>query len=75
MKTRLYVPLLGIVLMLFIFPNSSGACPKCFAATAKPVLNAYYVSIAFMSLIPVGIVGAILTWLHRQNRQTTDQTQ
>lgn len=73
MKTRSYVPLLGIVLVLFMFPNSSGACPKCFAATAKQVLNAYYVSVAFMSLIPFGIIGVILAWLRRQSRQTIDK--
>jgi uncharacterized membrane protein len=30
------------------------------------VLNAYYASIAFMSLIPLGIIGAVLTWIYRQ---------
>lgn len=74
MKTRLYLPVFGIVVVLFLFPNSSAACPKCFAATSKQVLNAYYVSVAFLALIPFGIIGAILTWLHRQSRRTSDRT-
>jgi len=60
---------------LVALPDLSLTCPKCFGASAKQVLNAYYVSIAFMALIPVGIIGAILTWLHRQGRrhQITDE--
>lgn len=54
---------------IFLLPSSTTACPKCFGASAKQVLNAYYVSIAFMALIPVGIIGAILTWIHRQSRR------
>jgi hypothetical protein len=56
----------GIVFVLLLFPTIGDACPKCFAATGKQVLNAYYASIAFMSLIPLGIIGAVLTWIYRQ---------
>jgi hypothetical protein len=59
---------LGIMLGLFLWPALGEACPKCFAATGKQILNAYYVSIAFMALIPFGIVGAVLSWIYRQNR-------
>jgi hypothetical protein len=62
-----FLQLLGIaVFLLFLLPAVSEACPKCFAATGKQALNAYYVSIAFMSLIPFGIIGAVLTWIYRQ---------
>lgn len=55
----------GIAVFLLL-PAVIEACPKCFASTGKQVLNAYYVSIAFMSLIPLGIIGAVLTWIYRQ---------
>jgi hypothetical protein len=58
---------LGIAVFLLLLPAVIEACPKCFAATGKQVLNAYYVSIAFMSLIPLGIIGAVLTWIYRQS--------
>lgn len=62
----------SLAVLLLLWPNISAACPKCFGASAKQVLNAYYVSIAFMALIPVGIIGGILTWLQRQNRRQLD---
>jgi hypothetical protein len=56
----------GIVFVLLLLPTVGEACPKCFAATGKQVLNAYYVSIAFMALVPFSIIGAILAWIYRQ---------
>jgi predicted lysophospholipase L1 biosynthesis ABC-type transport system permease subunit len=60
---------IGMMVGLFFLPDISVACPKCFGASAQQVLNAYYVSIAFMALIPVGIIGGVLTWIHRQSRR------
>jgi hypothetical protein len=59
---------LGIPVFPLLLPGMADACPKCFASTGKQVLDAYYLSIAFMSLIPLGIVGAILTWIYCQTR-------
>jgi hypothetical protein len=59
----------GLAVLFLLWPDISAACPKCFASTAKQVLNAYYVSIAFMVLIPFGIIGSILAWIHRQHRR------
>jgi hypothetical protein len=61
--------MLVIAGMLFLFPDAISACPKCFAAIGKQVLNAYYVSIAFMMFIPFGIVGGIVIWLYRTRRK------
>jgi len=69
MRIKRYLLTLRIVLVIFVFPNISIACPKCFGASAQQVLNAYYLSIAFMALIPFGIIGAILTWIQRQSRR------
>jgi hypothetical protein len=61
-----YWQILGIAVFISLLPGLAEACPKCFAAAGKQVLNAYYASIAFMSLIPLGIIGAVLIWIHRQ---------
>jgi hypothetical protein len=61
--------LLSIALVILSLPSLSEACPKCFASTTKQVLNAYYVSIAFMAVIPFGIIGSVLMWIYRQRRR------
>jgi hypothetical protein len=60
---------LGIVVILLLAPAVGQTCPKCLASTSKQVLHAYYVSFAFMALIPFGIVGSILAWLYFRMRQ------
>jgi hypothetical protein len=72
MRLKLHLFVIGMMIGLFFFPDLALTCPKCFGASAQQVLNAYYVSIAFMALIPVGIIGGILTWLQRQNRRHLD---
>jgi hypothetical protein len=59
----------GILIVFLLIPAFGQACPKCFASTSKQVLHAYYISIAFMGLIPFGIVGSILGWLLFKQRQ------
>ena len=64
------------IAVFLLLPEIADACPRCFASTGKQVLNAYYVSIAFMSLIPLGIIGAVLAWIYRQTRpQRMDKKQ
>jgi hypothetical protein len=55
---------------LFIFASTTlEACPQCFVSSDNQVLNAYYVSVLFMALVPFGIVGSILAWLFIQKRR------
>jgi hypothetical protein len=58
----------GMPVGLMLLPSLGASCPKCYSAAGQQVLNAYYLSIAFMSLIPLGIIGAILIWIYRQTR-------
>lgn len=61
--------MMGIVALIFVIPALSDACPKCLASTGKPVLTAYYVSFAMMSLLPVGIVSSVLGWIYFRNHR------
>jgi hypothetical protein len=65
---KLCLLIVGMAVVLMLLPSFGAACPKCFSAAGQKVLNAYYVSIAFLGLIPFGIIGAILVWIHRQTR-------
>lgn len=65
MKIRSGLILAGMAIGVFLCAGSSAACPRCFAAASKNVLNAYYVSIAFFVLIPAGIIGALVLWISR----------
>ena len=65
---KLSLLIVGLTVVLLFLPSLGAACPKCFAAAGQKVLNAYYVSIAFLGLIPFGIIGTILVWIHRQTR-------
>jgi hypothetical protein len=69
MMIRYNLLILAGALALMFVPTLGQACPKCFASTSPHVLYAYYVSVAFMALLPLGIVGSIVTWLHFQKRQ------
>jgi hypothetical protein len=73
MRRKTYLLALGMMLALFLWPALGEACPKCFAATGKQILTAYYVSVAFMALIPFGIVGAVLSWIYRQSRRSAEE--
>jgi hypothetical protein len=39
------------------------------ASTSKPVLDAYYLSVAFMSLLPLGMIGSIVAWARYRIRR------
>ncbi|MEK7726895.1 MAG: hypothetical protein AAB354_00715 [candidate division KSB1 bacterium] len=50
------------------------ACPNCFASSKAQALEAYYVSIAFMGMMPFGMVAGLVLWLKRkQSRFAREQ--
>lgn len=57
-----------IMVLLFLVSNSAQACPNCFASTTKKVLQTYYVSAIFLSLLPFGVLAFISIWIFRYKR-------
>jgi hypothetical protein len=49
-----------------LVPAVAIACPLCFSATDERVLNAYYLTAAGLTLLPLLIVGIFASWLHRR---------
>jgi len=49
-------------------PASGFACPRCFATTSSEVRNAYLLSLALLSLMPLGFLGLMLFWIRRHKR-------
>ena len=62
-RRQMRLLVLGVSAVIMFLPAVSHACPNCYASSSKPVLDAYYLSIAFLILIPFGIVGSMLAWL------------
>jgi len=60
--------LISIAVMLFL-TTAAHACPNCFASSKAQALQAYYVSIAFMALIPFGMVAGLVLWLRGKIRR------
>ncbi|MBT3270798.1 hypothetical protein HN371_26890 [Candidatus Poribacteria bacterium] len=48
------------------------ACPNCFGGVEGPVLRNYYISLSFLSLLPLMIIGGIGIWAYRHFRQPGD---
>ncbi len=50
-------------------PLAAAACPLCIAAQDESVQIAYLIATAFMSLLPLGLVGGLVYWLRGRARQ------
>jgi amino acid transporter len=55
--------------VVLVFFETAHACPSCFASSKTSALQAYYVSIGFMALLPLAMIGAAFVWLRRKQRQ------
>jgi hypothetical protein len=72
MTTPSKAALLALVLAL---PFDAGACPLCIAAQDKSVQIAYIAASAFMTFLPLGLVGGLIYWLRRRARQLAVEEQ
>jgi hypothetical protein len=61
--------ILAAVACTTLLAATAHACPNCFAASKSQALEAYYVSIAFMGMIPFGMVAGLALWLRRKRNQ------
>ena len=68
MTTSVKTVLLGLALVA-LAPLDAGACPLCIAAQDKGVQIAYMTASAFMSVLPLALVGGLILWLRRRARQ------
>lgn len=68
MTTSVKAALFGLALVA-LAPLDAGACPLCIAAQDKGVQIAYMTASAFMSVLPLALVGGLILWLRRRARQ------
>ena len=64
---RAWVPVLVLV-ALAAFPAIVHACPVCFDARDEN-RQVFLLSTAFLSLLPLGMVGGAGLWLRRRSRE------
>ena len=55
----------GLVLLA---PLEAAACPLCIAAQNENVQIAYILASAFMTFLPLGLIGGLVYWLRRRAR-------
>ncbi len=58
-----------LVLALLALSQSAFACPMCFAPKNAENLDAFMLMTGFMSLLPLGLIGAGIFWLKRHFRE------
>jgi hypothetical protein len=55
----------GVAFATALQPALAAACPACFSAVNERVLETYYLTAAFMSVLPLVIAAAFALWLRR----------
>jgi high-affinity Fe2+/Pb2+ permease len=59
---------------LALAPAAAHACSVCFAATEEQNRVAYLVTTVLMSVLPLGMVGGLVWWLHRRAQELRAQS-
>ena len=54
-----------------LFPTLAQACPFCFSSATENVLHTYYISVIFLSLLPLGVVEGIAIWVYKNKRSVS----
>jgi len=65
---RAWLSVLGAVLLVLVLPELAHACPVCFDARDEN-RQAFLVTTAFLSLLPLGMVAGAGLWLHKRSRE------
>lgn len=60
--------------ILLLAPATALACPQCYAASNGRVLVTYYLSAAFLSLLPFAVVGTVAAVALRMKRRLGSAT-
>ena len=64
---RLLVPVVALALLV-VLPDVTYACPVCFDPREENRV-AFLATTAFLSLVPLGMVGGLGMWLRRRARE------
>ncbi|MFQ5637681.1 MAG: hypothetical protein ACE5IR_06760 [bacterium] len=56
--------------LVWLFPIDVLSCPVCFSSASKNVLHTYYISAAFLTLLPFTVLGVIFYWVKSQKRMS-----
>ena len=67
MTSKVKAPLFALGLFL-LAPVEASACPLCIAAQDANVQIAYMLASAFMTFLPLGLIGGLIFWLRRRAR-------
>lgn len=68
--------LAAAALAVTLHPAAALACPACYAALGSRLLETYYLSTAFLSLLPFAVVATLLgvaRRLHRRSRAVAEE--
>ena len=57
----------SMALLAALVPASAWACPFCFSGSPK-VRMAFFGTTIFLSLLPLGMIGAGLAWIRRAGK-------
>ena len=58
---------ISLVLSIFHLPSTAFSCAVCFSGTEES-LQAYYITTAFLTLLPVLMVASIGYWIYRKHK-------
>ena len=59
---------ISLFLSIFHLPRAAYACAVCFSGTEES-LQAYYITTAFLTLLPVFMLASIGYWIYRKHRR------
>lgn len=66
--------LLVVAAALLAFPEAAAACPVCFDARDEN-RQAFLATTAFLTLLPLGMLGGVGLWLRRRIRQVEEDAE
>ena len=53
---------------LVALPSDAWACPSCLAAQDSDVQTAFIIATAFLTFLPLTLLGGLVLWLRRRQR-------
>ena len=66
---------MSLLLALFFYGSVAWACPVCFSAKNDENRIAFIVTTAFLTFLPLSLIGGGVWWLRRRARQESEATE